>query len=139
MSKEDAAPGRDHYPHFSTISTRWTDNDVYSHVNNALYYNFFDTVIAGYLVAEGGFEFATTDVIGLAVESGCRYRRPLAFPQEIQMGLRVAHLGNSSVRYEIGIFAADNPPLHVSPAVLSAYKVFPGRRGVTWYPDPRHR
>ena len=109
MSKDDAAPGRDHYPHFSTISTRWTDNDVYSHVNNALYYNFFDTVIAGYLVAEGGFEFATTDVIGLAVESGCRYRRPLAFPQEIQMGLRVAHLGNSSVRYEIGIFAADNP------------------------------
>ena len=109
MNKDDAAPSRDHYPHFSAISTRWTDNDVYEHVNNALYYNFFDTVIAGYLVAEGGFELATAGVIGLAVESGCRYRRPLAFPQEIQMGLRVAHLGNSSVRYEIGVFAADNP------------------------------
>ena len=108
MNYEDAPPTRDAYLHFSTISTRWTDNDVYDHVNNALYYNFFDTVIAGYLVTEGGFEFATSDVIGLAVESGCRYRRPLAFPQELQMGLRVAHLGNSSVRYEVGVFAADN-------------------------------
>lgn len=99
---------RDSYLHFSTISTRWTDNDVYHHVNNALYYNFFDTVIAGYLVNEGGFEFSTSEIIGLAVESGCRYRRPLAFPQEIHMGLRVAHLGNSSVRYEVGVFDADN-------------------------------
>ena len=108
MKKSDSAPTRDHYLYFSTISTRWTDNDVYHHVNNALYYNFFDTVIAGYLVSEGGFEFATTDVIGLAVESNCRYRRPLAFPQEIQMGLRVAHLGKSSVRYEVGVFAGDD-------------------------------
>ena len=99
---------RDSYLYFSTISTRWTDNDVYHHVNNALYYNFFDTVIAGYLVNEGGFEFSTSEIIGLAVESGCRYRRPLAFPQEIHMGLRVAHLGNSSVRYEVGVFDADN-------------------------------
>ncbi|MDX2315862.1 MAG: thioesterase family protein [Gammaproteobacteria bacterium] len=108
MNKDEAAPMRDSYLHFSTISTRWADNDVYHHVNNALYYNFFDTVIAGYLVNEGGFEFSTSEIIGLAVESGCRYRRPLAFPQEIHMGLRVAHLGNSSVRYEVGVFDADN-------------------------------
>ena len=101
MNRDDAAPRRDDYRHFSTISTRWTDNDVYGHVNNALFYNFFDTVIAGYLVSEGGFEFASSEIIGLAVESGCRYRRPLAFPREIQMGLRVAHLGRSSVRYEV--------------------------------------
>ena len=109
MNRDDAAPTRDDYLHFSTITTRWTDNDVYHHVNNALYYNFFDTVIAGYLVDQGGFAFSTREVIGLAVESGCRYRRPLAFPQEIHMGLRVAHLGNSSVRYEVGVFDADNP------------------------------
>jgi acyl-CoA thioester hydrolase len=109
MSKEDAASTRECYPHFSIITTRWMDNDIYGHINNTHYYSFFDTVIADYLVHQGGFEFATADVIGLAVESRCRYRRPLAFPQKIHMGLRVAHLGNSSVRYEIGVFA-DNEP-----------------------------
>ena len=105
MNKNDAASTRDNYPHFSTITTRWMDNDVYGHVNNVLYYSFFDTVIAEYLVREGGFEFATAEVIGLAVESSCRFRASLAFPQALQAGLRVAHLGNSSVRYEVGIFA----------------------------------
>jgi acyl-CoA thioester hydrolase len=105
MKKSDTASTRDDYPHLSTITTRWMDNDVYGHVNNVLYYSFFDTVIAEYLVVEGGFEFASADVIGLAVESGCRFRAPLAFPQAVQAGLRVAHLGNSSVRYEVGIFA----------------------------------
>lgn len=105
MNENDIASTRDDYPHFSTITTRWMDNDVYGHVNNVLYYSFFDTVIAEYLVLEGGFEFSTADVIGLAVESSCRFRASLAFPQAVQAGLRVAHLGNSSVRYEVGIFA----------------------------------
>ena len=109
MSRNDVASTRDGYAHFSSITTRWMDNDVYGHVNNALYYSFFDTVIAEYLIREGGLEFATADVIGLAVESSCRYWRPLAYPQAIQAGLRVAHLGNSSVRYEVGIFAGDHP------------------------------
>jgi acyl-CoA thioester hydrolase len=109
MKNNDAPPTRDGYPYFSSITTRWMDNDVYGHINNTHYYSFFDTVIAGYLVGEGGFESATADAIGLAVESRCRYRRPLAFPQEIHMGLRVAHLGNSSVRYEVGVFADDHP------------------------------
>ena len=108
MSRDDAVPTRDDYPHFSVITTRWMDNDIYGHVNNVLYYSFFDTAIAEYLVREGGFEFDTAEVIALAVESRCRYRRSLAFPEEIHAGLRVAHLGNSSVRYEIGIFAGDN-------------------------------
>lgn len=109
MSIRDAASTREGYPHFSSITTRWMDNDIYGHINNVLYYSFFDTAIADYLVAEGGFEFATADVIGFAVESNCRYRRPLAFPQRIHMGLRVAHLGRSSVRYELGVFADDEP------------------------------
>ncbi len=108
MKKNDAAPTRDDYPHFSTITTRWMDNDVYGHVNNVLYYSFFDSVIAEFLIREGGFEFASAEVIGLAVESRCRYRRPIAYPQAIQAGLRVAHLGNSSVRYEVGVFADDD-------------------------------
>lgn len=107
MSQRDAAPSRDDYPHFSIIKTRWMDNDVYGHVNNVVYYSFFDTVIAEFLYHRGGFRFATADVIGLAVESGCRYRRALAFPQEVHAGLRVAHLGRSSVRYEVGIFDDD--------------------------------
>jgi len=107
MSEKDLLPTREHYAYFSTISTRWMDNDVYGHVNNVLYYSFFDTVIARYLIDEGGFEFATADVIGLAIESSCRYRQPLAFPQQILTGLRVAHLGSSSVRYEVGVFAED--------------------------------
>jgi acyl-CoA thioester hydrolase len=105
VNENDIASTRDDYPHLSTITTRWMDNDVYGHVNNVLYYSFFDTVIAEYLVLEGGFEFSTADVIGLAVESSCRFRASLAFPQAVQAGLRVAHLGNSSVRYEVGIFA----------------------------------
>lgn len=108
MTRDDA-PMRADYPYFSTITTRWMDNDVYGHINNTHYYSFFDTVIAGYLVSEGGFQFASAAVIGLAVESSCRYRRPLAFPEDIHMGLRVAHLGNSSVRYELGVFAGDDP------------------------------
>jgi len=108
MSKENAASTRGCYPRFSVITTRWMDNDIYGHINNVQYYSFFDTAIADYLVAEGGFEFATADVIGFAVESSCRYRRPLAFPQTIHMGLRVAHLGRSSVRYELGVFPDDD-------------------------------
>jgi len=135
MKKNDSACTRDDYPHFSTIATRWMDNDVYGHVNNVLYYSFFDTVIAEYLIREGGFEFATADVIGLAVESSCRYRRPLAYPQSAQAGLRVAHLGNSSVRYEVGVFAGDDRE-----ACADGYfvHVFVARETNRPSPIPRH-
>lgn len=109
MKHDDSASTREAYGYFSTITTRWMDNDIYGHINNTLYYSFFDTVIAGYLVNEGGFAFESADVIGFAVESGCRYRRPIAYPQNIEMGLRVGHLGRSSVRYELGVFAGEDP------------------------------
>ena len=82
------------------------DNDVYGHVNNVVYYSYFDTVINRYLVEAGGLDIAHGDVIGLCVESHCRYTRPVAFPADLDAGLRVDHLGRSSVRYGIGIFAA---------------------------------
>ncbi|MGO8999176.1 MAG: acyl-CoA thioesterase [Polyangiaceae bacterium] len=96
---------RARYPYFVAIPTRWMDNDVYGHVNNVVYYSFFDTVINRYLIAEGGLDIARGEVIGLCVESRCRYRKPIAFPEDVDAGLRVAKLGRSSVTYEVGIFA----------------------------------
>jgi acyl-CoA thioester hydrolase len=95
---------RSRFLHFLAIPTRWMDNDVYGHVNNVVYYSYFDTVINRYLIDEGGLDIAGGDTIGLCVESHCAYARPVAFPEELEAGLRVAHLGRSSVRYEIGIF-----------------------------------
>ncbi len=93
------------YRHFLDIPTRWMDNDVYGHVNNTVYYSYFDTVINAYLIDRGVLDYANGAVIGLAVENGCRYRRSLEFPMVIAAGLRVGRLGNSSVRYEVGLFA----------------------------------
>jgi acyl-CoA thioester hydrolase len=89
------------YPHRALITTRWNDNDVYGHVNNVEYYSFFDTVINEYLISAGGLDIGAGSVIGLCAESHCTYHGPLAFPGTVEAGLRVGHLGRSSVRYEI--------------------------------------
>jgi acyl-CoA thioester hydrolase len=94
------------YHHFRRIPTRWMDNDVYGHVNNVVYYAYFDTVVNAFLVSEGGLDFETGSVIGLCVESQCRYLSSVAFPDVLDAGLRVARIGRSSVRYEVGIFRA---------------------------------
>jgi acyl-CoA thioester hydrolase len=96
------------YPHVQRITTRWHDNDVYGHVNNVDYYAFFDTVINTWLIREGGLDIHRGGVIGLCAESHCRFLAPLAFPDPVDAGLRVGHLGRSSVRYEIGLFAGDS-------------------------------
>ena len=90
---------------FRAIATRWMDNDVYGHVNNVVYYSYFDTAVNGYLIDAGVLDIHAGPVIGLVVETQCRYFAPLAFPQTIEAGLRVASLGRSSVRYEVGLFA----------------------------------
>jgi acyl-CoA thioester hydrolase len=100
------AEQRSAYPHFRRILTRWMDNDVYGHVNNVVYYSYFDTVVNAYLVKEGGLDIESSPVIGLCVESQCRYLAPVKFPDLLDVGLRVAKIGRSSVRYEIGIFRA---------------------------------
>ncbi len=99
-----AAPGRESYPWAHAITTRWMDNDVYGHVNNVQYYAYFDTAVNHYLIAEGGLDIHRADVIGVCVESKCSYRAPLAFPDRIEAGVRVEHLGRTSVRYGVGIF-----------------------------------
>ncbi|MBK8119424.1 MAG: acyl-CoA thioesterase [Sulfuritalea sp.] len=99
-----APPCRADYPHFLAIPTRWMDNDVYGHVNNVVYYSYFDTVINEHLIREGGLDIHAGAAIGYCVESQCRYLAPLAFPDTLDAGLRVGHLGKSSVRYEIALF-----------------------------------
>jgi acyl-CoA thioester hydrolase len=89
---------------FSLLDTRWMDNDVYGHVNNVVYYSYFDTAVNRHLIEAGALDIHRGDVIGLVVETQCRYFAPLAFPQQVEAGLRVAHIGRSSVRYEVGLF-----------------------------------
>lgn len=95
---------RERYAHFQVITTRWKDNDVYGHVNNVEYYSYFDTVINTFLIRQGGLDIHRGANIGLCVESHCRFDAPIEFPDVVHAGLRVSKLGNSSVRYEIGLF-----------------------------------
>ncbi len=95
---------REDYKYYTPIQTRWMDNDAYAHINNVVYYSFFDTIVNGYLVAERALDIEGGAVIGLVVETGCNYFAPAAFPDALEGGLRVAHIGNSSVRYELGVF-----------------------------------
>ena len=97
---------RDDYRHFLSIPTRWKDNDVYGHVNNVEYFSYFDTIINTYLIGEGGLDIHLGEAIGLCAESHCRFLGEIAFPGSVDAGLRVEKLGNSSVRYGIGLFRA---------------------------------
>ncbi|HEV2076167.1 MAG TPA: thioesterase family protein [Thermoleophilaceae bacterium] len=100
----DARPRRESYGYLHPIPTRWADNDVYGHVNNVEYYAFFDTAINAWLIAGGGLDIHAGNVIGLCAESHCQYHGAAAFPDLIEAGVRVGHLGRSSVRYEVGLF-----------------------------------
>ena len=106
MSDKPAVPHdtRRDFGHFAHIPTRWMDNDVYGHVNNVVYYAYFDTVINRWLISEAGLDPKNGAVVGLCVESKCRFLRTIAFPQDVDAGLRVEKLGSSSVRYGVGIF-----------------------------------
>ena len=94
----------DAYPHHLQIPTRWMDNDIYGHVNNVVYYSYFDTVINRWLIHEGGLDIHDGPVIGLCAESHCTFHDSFSFPEVVTAGLRVGHLGDSSVRYEIALF-----------------------------------
>jgi len=103
-SRPQALP-RSAYRVFRPIGTRWGDNDIYGHVNNVVYYSWFDTAVNAHLIEQGALDIHGGEVIGLVIETQCNYFAPLAFPQTVWAGLRVAHLGSSSVRYEVGLFA----------------------------------
>jgi len=105
MSSDLKSRTRNHYPHFLPIPTRWMDNDIYGHVNNVVYYSYFDTVVNEYLIRAGGLDIHAGGIIGIAVETSCSFFASLEFPETIDAGLAVLHLGNSSVRYDIGLFS----------------------------------
>jgi len=93
------------YKVFKTITTRWSDNDVYGHVNNVVYYSWFDTAVNSHLIEQGALDIEHGETIGLVIETQCNYFASLAFPQTVEAGIRVARIGSSSVRYEVGLFA----------------------------------
>ena len=99
--------GREAYRAWRTLDTRWSDNDAYGHVNNVVYYAWFDTAVNAWLIDQGLLDVATGDPIGLVVETGCRYAAPLAYPEPVEIGLAVERLGTSSVTYRLGVFAKD--------------------------------
>jgi acyl-CoA thioester hydrolase len=107
-AKPQPAP-RDDYRAFRKISTRWMDNDAYGHVNNVVYYSWFDTAVNAHLIEHGALDIQRGEAIGLVIETQCNYFAPLEFPQSVEAGLRVAHIGKSSVRYEVGLFAQGQP------------------------------
>lgn len=109
MSERDRPEPRSAYRHFLPIQTRWMDNDAYGHVNNVVYYSWFDTVVNAYLIDRGVLDIERSPTVGLVVETRCSYFSELAFPQQAEAGLRVGRIGSSSVRYEIGLFAAGAP------------------------------
>jgi acyl-CoA thioester hydrolase len=102
---------RSDFPHFQVIPTRWMDNDVYGHVNNVVYYSYFDTVVNQRLIERGLLDLQSSEVVGLVVETSCSYFASIAFPDVVHAGLRVVRLGNSSVRYEVGLFKNDDPQI----------------------------
>ncbi|MGE0582167.1 MAG: acyl-CoA thioesterase [Steroidobacteraceae bacterium] len=103
-SARTAPPVRAQFPAFRAIATRWMDNDHYGHVNNVAYYSYFDTAVNGWLIETCGVDIRTLPAIGLVVETGCRYFRPLSFPDSLEVGLAIERLGASSIAYRLAIF-----------------------------------
>ena len=134
----DAAETRERFAHHTVLDTRWMDNDVYGHVNNVAYYSFFDTAVTRWLIERGLLDPQTSEHIGLVVETQCRYLRPISFPDVVTVGLRVAHLGSSSVRYELALFRGED----VAPAAVGHFvHVYVDRttRAPTPVPEPLRR
>jgi acyl-CoA thioester hydrolase len=99
---------RSSFPHCLAIPTRWMDNDVYGHVNNVVYYSYFDTAVNQFLIERGVLDIHKGEVVGFVVDSGCAYFSSISFPDLVHAGIRVAKLGNSSVRYEIALYRNDD-------------------------------
>ena len=107
MTQKSPRPLRSAFPHFTRITTRWGDNDSYGHVNNVVYYAFFDTAVNQHLIEQGVLDIKASEVIGLVVETQCQYFKSIGFPDVVNVGMVVRNLGRSSVKYEIGLFGND--------------------------------
>lgn len=109
------------YRHFQIIPTRWMDNDIYGHVNNVNYYSFFDTAVNQFLIERGALDIHNGEVVGFVIETACNYFRPLAFPDAVAAGIRVARIGNTSVRYEVGLFRNDDEEIAAAGHFIHVY------------------
>ena len=118
------------YPVRWPVTTRWADNDMYGHLNNAVYYQLFDTAINGWIVGATGVDPITASAQGVVVESGCRYFRSVEFPHPLTIGIRVARLGNSSVTYDLGVFSDDDPTIAAQGSWVHVYVDTDSRRPV---------
>jgi acyl-CoA thioester hydrolase len=126
------------FPHFLEITTRWMDNDVYGHVNNVVYYSFFDTVVNRYLIDNGVLDYVRGDVIGLVVETQCTYFKPIAYPDRVTAALSVAHLGSSSVQYRVAVFRNDDDSTAAQGKFVHVYVERASNRPVP-LPDALHK
>lgn len=108
MTEKQKPSHRSDFKEFSLIETRWNDNDSYGHVNNIVYYSYFDTAVNRHLIQQGVLDLSNSEAIGLVIESKCTYFSSITFPDTVTVGLKVIHLGNSSVRYQIGLFCNDS-------------------------------
>lgn len=131
-------PGRDSFARWQRITLRWADNDAYGHVNNTVYYQWFDSAVNALLVGEGLLDIEGGDPICLVVGTACDYFAPLSFPGEVEVGLSVAELGRSSVRYRLGVFAAESAEAAASGSFVHVAVSREGRRPVPW-PDAWRR
>ena len=132
-----APENRNAYRHFQSIPTRWMDNDVYGHVNNVVYYSYFDTVVNQYLIEQHVLNIEASKVIGLVVETQCQYFASITFPDVVHAGLRVAKLGNSSVRYEIGLFRNEEQTASAQGYFIHVYVDRATRRAISLPADMR--
>ena len=128
-------PRRDEYRFFLDIPTRWMDNDIYGHVNNVTYYSYFDTVVARFLLGSGAINLVDSPVIGVVVETQCRFHAPIAFPEAVTAGLRVERIGTTSIRYGIGIFREDDPVVSAEGHFIHVYVDRATQRQPTHLPD----
>ena len=127
---------RNDYPRFVPLTTRWMDNDAYGHLNNVVHYSLFDTAVNSLLIEAGALDLQGGEVIGLVVETHCNFFAPLAFPQTVEAGVRVAHQGQASVRYEIGLFAKGEAACAARGHFVHVYVDRLTRRPVATLPAP---
>lgn len=120
-AKTPREQSRTDYRHFQTIPTRWMDNDIYGHVNNVNYYSYFDTAVNQYLIERGVLDIHNGDIVGFVVETSCSYFQPLAFPDAVAAGIRVARIGSSSIRYEVGLFRNDDQEIAAAGHFVHVY------------------
>jgi acyl-CoA thioester hydrolase len=133
MPRPTPHPAAD-YPHSRVLTTRWMDNDPYGHMNNVVYYSFFDTIVNAWLIEHGALDVEKGAVVGLVVETGCHYFAPLAYPEPVTAALRVAHIGRSSVRYEVALFGRDSAKAAAQGHFVHVYVDREGRRPVRELP-----